>query len=284
MKRWEWLQIATEKIAFPPDALAVRRELEQHIDDRRDNGLRRGLTEQEAERQALLDMGDAADIAEELGRLHRPWWGRLWQLSRWVAAAAALALAVTLLRTDFLWREGWHTPELRQAGYHQSSTEGMARTVDVLADWEPTGSAAIGAYRLTVPRAWVEYNTGVLTDTGHTWAEYTLVVPIRVTTWRFWERSDSGQSMLLDRQATDSDGAAYIWGSDLPGRRGYFCKTYVAGPCTVWYVAELTLPDAQIPDWMDIGIGCGTAGIRVDLQGGEVRSWDESTNGGPSAT
>ena len=29
MKRWEWLQIATEKIAFPPDALAVRRELEQ---------------------------------------------------------------------------------------------------------------------------------------------------------------------------------------------------------------------------------------------------------------
>ena len=72
MNEKSWLDTATAKIRFRPDRRAVRRELEAHLEDLREHT---GLTEQ----AALEAMGDPGRIAEELGRIHRPWLGYLWR-------------------------------------------------------------------------------------------------------------------------------------------------------------------------------------------------------------
>ena len=90
MNEKSWLDTATAKIRFRPDRRAVRRELEAHLEDLREHT---GLTEE----AALEAMGDPGRIAEELGRIHRPWLGYLWTASRAIVwAALALVLVLVL--------------------------------------------------------------------------------------------------------------------------------------------------------------------------------------------
>lgn len=83
MNTESWLNAATEKIRFAPDREAVKKELRDHLEDRRDALLARGLAAEEAETQATAAMGDPAELAQELGRLHSPWWGYIWRASQW---------------------------------------------------------------------------------------------------------------------------------------------------------------------------------------------------------
>ena len=83
MNRLEWLDTATKKILFRPDRKAVRKELEAHLEDLREAS---GLDEE----TAVASMGDPAALAEELSRLHRPWWGYLWRASQIVLAGTAV--------------------------------------------------------------------------------------------------------------------------------------------------------------------------------------------------
>ena len=83
MNEKSWLDTATAKIRFRPDRRAVRRELEAHLEDLREHT---GLTEE----AALEAMGDPGRIAEELGRIHRPWLGYLWRASQIALAGTAV--------------------------------------------------------------------------------------------------------------------------------------------------------------------------------------------------
>lgn len=95
LDKWKWLNAATAKIRFGPDRRAVQRELEGHLEDAEERHAAAGLPEEEAERAALAAMGDPAAVAEELGRLHKPWLGYLWRASQiLLLAAAALCCAL----------------------------------------------------------------------------------------------------------------------------------------------------------------------------------------------
>lgn len=63
---------------------------------------------------ALGRMGDPKEIGRELARVHRPWLGWLWQVSRWAAAlAAVLAIVVWTPRWGELaweWIQNWDQP------------------------------------------------------------------------------------------------------------------------------------------------------------------------------
>ena len=92
MNEKDWLDTATKKIRFRPDRRAVRRELKAHLEDLRDAS---GMEEA----YVLQAMGDPAELAEELGRVHRPWLGYLWRMSQLALAGAAVmyCLLVVLL-------------------------------------------------------------------------------------------------------------------------------------------------------------------------------------------
>ncbi|MBQ7036313.1 MAG: FtsW/RodA/SpoVE family cell cycle protein [Clostridia bacterium] len=50
----------------------VKDELSLHIDELKDSYLSKGLPEEEAEKKAIADMGNAAEIGEKLNKQHRP--------------------------------------------------------------------------------------------------------------------------------------------------------------------------------------------------------------------
>lgn len=106
LERYKWLNAATAKIRFGPDRKAVRQELNAHLEDAIERRSACGQSEDEAEAAALAAMGDPNEIAEELGRLHRPWWGYLWRASQIVLAGAAagyVLLLVLLAARESLW-------------------------------------------------------------------------------------------------------------------------------------------------------------------------------------
>ena len=79
-----WLDRAAAGIRSRPDREAVRAELEAHLEDKTADLVRifPDLGRQEAERQAVEQMGDPKEIGRALARLHRPWLGWLWRLSQ----------------------------------------------------------------------------------------------------------------------------------------------------------------------------------------------------------
>ena len=118
MSTYEWLRQATAKIRFSPDREAVRRELAGHLEERVEAEKARGLPQREAEAAAAAAMGDPDVLAEELGRIHSPWWGYLWRASR--AALALIALCTVWAAGHDLLDcvNGWSRPELpgRESG------------------------------------------------------------------------------------------------------------------------------------------------------------------------
>lgn len=97
LEQYKWLEQATSKIRFGPDREAVQRELLGHIEDLQAHYIETGMPEDAAVSAALEAMGSPDQIAEDLGRLHRPWLGYLWRFSQGLLlAAAALCLALTV--------------------------------------------------------------------------------------------------------------------------------------------------------------------------------------------
>ena len=71
--------------------------------------------------------------------------------------------------------------------------------------------------------------------------------------------------------AVDSGGAQYgrAGFDEFAAYRDYFCRTYAGGPGIGWYEVRLELPDGEVPDWVEIPIGCGGC-LRVNLAEGVV--------------
>ena len=91
-----WLDAATKAIRFGPDRRAVRRELEEHLEDKALDYLRifPDLTEEEARERAAAEMGDPEEIGKELAKVHRPWLGYAWLASK---VLLGFVLTVTFL-------------------------------------------------------------------------------------------------------------------------------------------------------------------------------------------
>ena len=68
-----WLDTAVRKIRYSPDRKRVRRELASHLDDAMDAWMDGGYDMHEAATIAVKNMGEAGDIADELGKIHKPY-------------------------------------------------------------------------------------------------------------------------------------------------------------------------------------------------------------------
>ena len=269
-----WLDRATSKIRFAPDREVVRRELEGHIQDRMDAYLAKGMDRYDAGRAVVADMGDPDEIAAELGRIHAPWWGYLWRLSRWALVIAALWLAVSVWNEREYLIPDYGEPLLPgpDVGTHTYVNEyGVERTVDMLAYWEPEGSVTLRGYRFTVPMVWVEH-WEYDTPQGGPQEVCRMIIGLKSTVWnwRLWERSSGDQWMILNHTVTDNNGQRYLRENEEPDRN-LFCSTFYGGPLSMWYEIDLDLDSPEdIPDWVDIPVGYSGDVLRLDLKNGEV--------------
>lgn len=77
-----WVEAATKLIKLKDDRLRVQAELLDHIEDASDAWKEAGYDDYEAKKKAVSNMGDAAEVANNLADIYRPFWGRLWKLTK----------------------------------------------------------------------------------------------------------------------------------------------------------------------------------------------------------
>ena len=274
-----WLDTATSKIRFTPDRKTVRRELQDHLEDRMEAGKAKGLSAYEAECAATAAMGDPDALAEALAKVHAPWWGRLWRLSQWALVIAALVTVFSAVPR--LWEDIRYdilAPpfplSVEEGSYTWEFYPDYTKEVTVPEVWDIDGSVDLGHYRFTVSGAWVEEWT-VSGEAPYPVRQ--LVITLRASTWRFWEPLYASQFMILDHMPADSDGNAYGYDVDTaPGADeplSLFCEAFQRG-ATTWLRVELNqtrdLDNWFVPDWVDIPVGCGGDVLRVDLSKGVI--------------
>jgi len=99
MSKWkleQWCVHASQGVRYLPDRKQVYKELRQHVDDRYESFIARGETEEEAVEHTLHAMGDAREVSKLMGQIHRPFWGYLYSVTKWVAIAMACACLLYL--------------------------------------------------------------------------------------------------------------------------------------------------------------------------------------------
>ncbi|MDE7288879.1 MAG: permease prefix domain 1-containing protein, partial [Oscillospiraceae bacterium] len=72
MKKSEYIEKVLEQVRCKSVHEPLERELEAHIDDQAEAFISVGLTEDEAEEEAVKTMGDAAETGVGLDAVHRP--------------------------------------------------------------------------------------------------------------------------------------------------------------------------------------------------------------------
>jgi hypothetical protein len=84
-------------------------EIYAHLIESKENFLKTGMSEEEAQRTALLQMGDATDIGGELDRIHTPKL-KLWHI---LVIGLILVLIVASIYGYFYWQLGVIEKEIK---------------------------------------------------------------------------------------------------------------------------------------------------------------------------
>lgn len=97
MKRAEFLQTVRKEIHYIFARNEIEKELEQHINESIEDMIADGMSFDEAEELAVLQMGDAKEIGHELNKVHNPLMGYLILLTRCVLVLMIYPLFMTLV-------------------------------------------------------------------------------------------------------------------------------------------------------------------------------------------
>ena len=140
-----WCDAATAKIRYGGDRNAVSAELRGHLEDRYDAYLTAGLSQAEATEKTLKAMGDAQEIAPQLGAIHRPWLGYLYSFLKFVGITSSILAAFFI--GMHLWTAGWnHARSVR--------FESLPANVENISFYcKPNLSAEVEGYHISIQEA-----------------------------------------------------------------------------------------------------------------------------------
>ena len=147
-----WAGSAVKLIKFKDDREKVKRELIDHMIDARDAYREAGFDPYEADTKAIENMGDPNLIANELSKLYRPFWGRLWKITQFFAVIAIIYLIGSL---HYLFTETNIFYDYNE--YYEPIYENASERI--IADISSPDKVKINGYTITIPRAIVvEHN------------------------------------------------------------------------------------------------------------------------------
>ena len=95
-----WVNAVCEQVRFRPDHRSIEFELRDHYEEHVRDLLRLGRPRELAEERALEAMGNAQEVGRALDRVHKPWLGWLWEVSRLLVLLLALLLAWKVWQND----------------------------------------------------------------------------------------------------------------------------------------------------------------------------------------
>lgn len=93
-----FLNAVCEQIKYKPVRAEISEELEQHINDIKEEYIAKGMEKKEAEEKAVLQMGKAEEIGKELNKIHKP---RLdWQLIILICVLTGIGVFATIIKAN----------------------------------------------------------------------------------------------------------------------------------------------------------------------------------------
>lgn len=96
-----WVDAVCEQVRFWPDRKGIAKELRIHYEDHCQALERLNYERPLAEERSLRAMGNAQEVGRALDRVHKPWLGWLWEVSRVLVVALALLLACKGWQIDY---------------------------------------------------------------------------------------------------------------------------------------------------------------------------------------
>ncbi len=103
----QWLDIATAGILDPHERESARQELLDHMEDRAEDRMAKGVSRTSAMDAACSAMGDPHEVAALLRRAHQPILTRLLQLTKKVAILLAIVTVWQVVLTSDFTRNLW---------------------------------------------------------------------------------------------------------------------------------------------------------------------------------
>lgn len=113
---YKWCETAVGQVRFQPDRWAIRQELEDHYEDHVKDLERIGYDHTLAQERALGAMGDPVEVGRALDKVHKPWLGWLWLVSKWGAVVCGFLALLILGGGDYNISRDLHFMR-RQADY-----------------------------------------------------------------------------------------------------------------------------------------------------------------------
>lgn len=247
---YAWADRAARHVRFLPDRAGIRRELQNHLEDRCEALAAGGLDEQTAAEKAVAAMGDADEVGRALNRLHSPLLGWAWLLSKVlvILLAAGLALAAVLIVPfDAVLDD----QEIQRTVWAFEETEYQYRKRLLLAEGD--SEAVCGNYTLRLPAAARWRQEGEETD----------VIYLRL---------DVEHSLFTPEMDMDSVCRALRITDDRGDRWGVedlnWCDT-MWDPCSEFGVVRFRVPGDSAPArWYEVSYDRGgyRFTLRIDME------------------
>lgn len=182
-----WCRDAVKEIAYPPDKNRVYAELYDHMMDRYESYLAKGIDDKTAIKKTLEAMGDPKELAPQLAALHKPYWAYAMIVTR---ILVILLLAISLVSFAFFLNDQHY---IRLNGEHllydPFGEEPEKQIAFVSADAE---DAADGyTFRVVKAARW----------------DNRIVVQLKVTNPRPWAQKSAAPLYMY---ADDSNGVNYL--------------------------------------------------------------------------
>ena len=156
-----WCKTAVDQIRYGPDRQAVYDELYAHLEDRYDAELDRWETPEEAMEATLKAMGSASELGPQLAAVHRPFWGYVLNVTRWMIRCALVLLVLDLLA--FVWnnrpsdtRTPWFYERPGEEMIHYWE-DGAGESIRLL-DYDPDSEDSSDGFHFDVTRAVMVYS------------------------------------------------------------------------------------------------------------------------------
>ena len=266
-----WYAAATADIKYKPDRERVSEELYAHLEDRCAAMTEAGVPEAEAVKQALAAMGSADEVAEQMAKIHRPFWGYLLRFSRWLLLIAAVLVLFTVPRWIIQQPIGGGPQEYETLYFDSSQRVENGLRDERTFSARPMSRDFSDGYRFILTRAAEWHETGTTPD-GTEVDDYHFHMLVEVFNLRPWAQYSD---ILREFYAVDSLGNRYEaymrsrYDRTTPTLAGNGLRS---GLCTRTWEMWLSEYRSHGADWIELRYDQSGRDVRlrIDLTGGET--------------
>ncbi len=279
-----WCKEATRKIKYCPDRQAVYSELHQHLQDRYQDFIDQNMEHEEAVQKALQAMGDAKELAPMLAAIHRPFWGYMYSLCKWVLFLSVIMMLYNLMPwlrgLSFIDNTKRHTTYGDKYNvYTDTEYEDDYSRWERILYQEPDTQKSSDGYTFSIERValWQETLKNPYDAQYGVWNEHRLWMELKVTNLRPW-------TSLTGEYFIENDALNWFWAEDSLGNYYYssneFSYSYLPylgmsrcqnGLFTQSYIIFTQNYVSKDAEWIDLHYDRSGRDItlRIDLTGGD---------------